>query len=157
WERHPGDMKGGVLRVLLGPPETPSAVRTAGAFLYLHRHAHAKIGQPIDLNAFCAAQPGDSDELVARKVRGALGYHLAQRSGQGAGPRVKPHGRMIDEVLRDRTLRGTLEELVNEGGEDLVALEKQAKTDLGEIAARFNPTAVEFLKPLADRVLKRVS
>jgi glycerol-3-phosphate O-acyltransferase len=157
WERHPGTVKGGLLGTLLGAPETPNALRTAGAFLYFHRHAHAKIGQAIDLNAFCAAQGDVSDELLARKVRGALGYHLAHESRQVTGPRLKPHGRMMDEVLRDRTLRGALDELAHEGGEELATLEKQAKAALGEIAARFNPTAVEFLKPLADRVLARLS
>jgi glycerol-3-phosphate O-acyltransferase len=157
WERHPGTVKGGFLGTLLGAPETPNPLRTAGAFLYFHRSAHAKIGQPIDLTAFLAAQADDSDETLARKVRGALGYHLAHQSRQVTGPRLKPHGRMIDEVLRDRTLRGTLEALVQDGGEELATLEKQAENALGEIAARFNPTAVEFLKPLADRVLRRVS
>ena len=68
------------------------------------------MGEPIDLKAFAAENPEDSDAVVARKVRAVLHVHLARETRAVFGPPYKPPERVIEETLRDRTLRQTIEQ-----------------------------------------------
>jgi glycerol-3-phosphate O-acyltransferase len=156
WSRHPGRLQGGVIDALLGTPDSPNLLRTAGAFLYNYRTAFAKIGTPIDLKAFLKEQANVSDALVARKVRGSLWQHLAREARVVRGPQLKTSGRVEDEVLRDRKLKHALESVAAEEKVPAKELEGKARSDLREIAAHYSPTAIEVLKPVLDVVFNRI-
>jgi glycerol-3-phosphate O-acyltransferase len=156
FERNPGKLRPGIGSALLGAPDAPNPLRSAGAFLYNFRHAFAKIGAPIDLLAAADAQPGANEAVLARKVRGALWHHLAKETRASVGPLLKTPDRVAEEVLRDRTLQKTLRKLSSTQGTPIESLEKSAAESLGKIAARYSPTAVEMMKPALDLVLNRI-
>ncbi len=156
WERHPGKLKPGIGSLVVGSPDSPSSWRTAGAFLYNFRHAFAKVGTPIDLGRFCREEGDTATPIVARKVRGALWQHLANETRAVVGPQLKTPDRVVEEVLRDRVLRATLERLAGEGEGTPEALAARASKSLREIAAVYSPTAVEVLKPATDLVVNRI-
>ncbi len=156
WERNPGNIRPGVIAALMGTPDSPNPWRTAGAFLYNFRHSFAKIGQPIDLRKFCREQGEDSTEHVARKVRGALWQHLAHETRVVTGPQLKAPERVVEEVLRDRVLRHTLDELAAAGQGTSEELSRQAEACLKEIAAAYSPTAVEVFTHTLDLVFNRI-
>ncbi len=156
WERHPGKLKPGIGSLVVGSPDSPSSWRTAGAFLYNFRHAFAKVGTPIDLGRFCREEGETPSLLIARKVRGALWQHLASETRAVVGPQLKAPDRVIEEVLRDRVLRGTLDRLADEGEGTPEALAAEASKSLHEIAAAYSPTAVEVIKPAFDLVVNRI-
>ena len=156
WERHPGKLKPGLASFFMGTPDSPNPWRTAGAFLYNFRHAMAKVGTPIDLLHFSREQGEVSVTAVARKVRGALWQHLAHEARVVTGPQLKGTGRIVEEVLRDRVLRSTLDALVAEGQGSAAELNLRAHADIEEIAAAYSPTAVEVIRPTLDLIVNRI-
>ena len=91
-------------------PRRPGFLHSVLAFLRNYQRAQFRVGEPIDLQAFVA-------ENAARLGRGD-GPQGARRPAPPPGPRdarrlraaLKPPERLIDETLRDRTLRKTMDE-----------------------------------------------
>ncbi len=175
WSRHPGRLQGGVVDALLGTPDSPNLLRTAGEFLYNYRTAFAKVGQPIDLQRFLkeqkeaagsaggraeaagrSTQSNEADLLIARKVRGSLWQHLAREARVVRGPQLKSTERVEDEVLRDRKLKHAIEAVAAEEKVPARELESKARAALQEISAHYSPTAIEVLKPVLDVVFNRI-
>ncbi len=156
WERHPGRLESGLVDAVFGTPDSPNLVRTAGAFLYNRRNAFAKIGQAIDLQRFLEEREQESDADVARKVRGALWQHLARETRVVRGPQLKTEARVVEEVLRDRVLRSTLDRIVAEEGVSRPEVEARARAALQEIAANYSPTAIEVIKPTMNLIFNRI-
>lgn len=156
WERRPPTMRRTLLDVLFGEPEAPGLWRSLLAFLTNRRRAFVKAGEPIDLQAVLAEHAGLEDEVVARKVRGALSQHLARETRVVTGPRLKTPERLIEETLRERSLRGTLAEVARERGRADGSVEREAEKDLREIAARYSGRTIEFMKWLLDIVFERI-
>src|SRR5438552_2805038 len=103
-------LKPGVIDWIFGSPEAPGFLHTLLAFWRNYHRAHLRLGEPIDLRRFIGQNPADSDQQIARKVRGALYHHLSRETRAVFGPPSKPAERLIDEALRDRTLRRSLED-----------------------------------------------
>jgi glycerol-3-phosphate O-acyltransferase len=104
WEKWSARLKPAWADYLFGTPEAPGFLHSVLAFWRNHKRAQFRLGTPIDLRAFAAENPGDSDAMVARKVRGVLHVHLARETRAVFGPPYKPPERIIDETLRDRAL-----------------------------------------------------
>ncbi|HEY3587797.1 MAG TPA: glycerol-3-phosphate acyltransferase, partial [Myxococcaceae bacterium] len=110
WEKWSVRLKPAWADYVFGTPEAPGFLHSVLAFWRNHKRAQFRVGMPIDLNAFAAANAADSDAVVARKVRAALNVHLARETRAVFGPPYKPPERVIDETLRDRTLRQVIEQ-----------------------------------------------
>jgi len=72
------------------------------------------------------------------------------------GPPLKRPERVIEETLRDLQLRRTLAEIARERGRADDSVEKEARKDLREIAARYNSFAVDILKRALNFVFHRI-
>lgn len=103
WERNPGHVRPGLVDMLFGSPEAPSGLAQIASFLLNYRRAYVRLGEPINLSAFVAEHADESDEVLARKVRGALSHHLARQTRAIVGPPLKAPERVIEETLRDRS------------------------------------------------------
>jgi glycerol-3-phosphate O-acyltransferase len=156
WERNPGRVRPGLLDVLFGSPEAPSGIAQVMAFLRNYRRAFVRLGEPINLSNFVKENTGDSDQVLARKVRGALSQHLTRQTRAIVGPKLKEPERITEETLRDRTLHRALEKAAEESKRPLASVEAEAKKDLKEIAARYNPTLIAMLRPLMSWVFNRI-
>lgn len=156
WDKWSPRLKPNALDYVFGSPEAPGLLASSFAFLRNYKRAQFRVGEPIDLRAFIAENPGDSDEVIARKVRGSLYHHLAKETRTAFGPPLKPADRVIDETLRDRTLRRALEEVSTATGRKLESVQREAKKDLSEIAARFNPRVTSLVAPVLSWVFNRI-
>jgi glycerol-3-phosphate O-acyltransferase len=110
----------------------------------------------VDLKRFVQDHPGDSDEVLARKVRGALHHHLARETRAVFGPPRKPSARVIEETLRDRVLRQGIRHHSTESGKPEEAVQREVKKNLEQISARLNPTVVGLAAPLLGAVFNRI-
>lgn len=156
WERTPPHLRRNLLDVLFGEPEAPGLWRSLLGLVRNRRQAFVKFGQPVDLRAFLAEQPGLSDEVIARKVRGVLHQHLARETRVITGPPLKTPDRLIFETLRDRSLRATLAEIARERGRADGSVEREAEKDLREIAARYSPRVIDLVRWILDWVFERI-
>src|SRR5438445_382256 len=107
-----------------------------------------------------ARQGGEVANVVEAVRRGeaAMVFLRAPRTLPSAvtGPPLKSADRVVEETLRDLQLRRALAEIARERGRADGSVEKEARKDLREIAARYNPLVVDLLKRLLDFVFHRI-
>ncbi|HUM10179.1 MAG TPA: 1-acyl-sn-glycerol-3-phosphate acyltransferase [Myxococcaceae bacterium] len=156
WEKWSVRLKPAWADYVFGTPEAPGFLHSVLAFWRNHRRAQFRVGEAIDLRAFAAQNPDDSDAVVARKVRAVLHVHLARETRAVFGPPYKPPERVIEETLRDRTLRQTIEQTATRSGKDPASLEREARRHLNAIAARLHPTVVALLAPVLGWIFDRI-
>ena len=156
WHKRPKKIGGGVRDFFFGDPDEPGAIRAALGFLLNRRSAFVKVGEPVELHDVNAMQPDADPARVARRVRGFLHQHLSRETRVVTGPPLKPAGRVVDETLRDLTLRRTLAEISRERGRADGSVEREARDDLREIAARYSPLGIDLMKRLLNVVFNRI-
>ena len=154
--KRPRNLKGSWRDLLLGDPDEPGAIRTLSGYLLSGTNAYVKVGEPVLLSDIDALNRGSEPARVARRVRGWLHQHLARETRVVTGPPLKGPQRVADETLRDLTLRRTLAEIAREKGRADGSVEKEARKDLREIAARYSPLAVGLLKRFLNFVFHRI-
>jgi glycerol-3-phosphate O-acyltransferase len=152
WSRRPQRLKPSLIDIVLGSPEAPGIMATSVAFLRNYHRAFVRMGRPIDLADFLAA----GGPLIARKVRGALYYHLSREARAVVGPPFKGPARVRDEVLRDRGLQEVIAAEARELGRPEAELTRRAARNVHEIAARMSPMFMEIIRPVAAWICDRL-
>jgi glycerol-3-phosphate O-acyltransferase len=156
WERRPRHFRRTLFDVIFGEVETPGFFRSLFALVWNRQRAFVKFGEPIDLRKVVNDFAGVDDRTIARKVRGSLNQHLARETRVVTGPPLKDPDRLIQETLRERGLRATLAEVARERGRADGSVEKEAEKDLREIAARYSPQMIDFMRWALDYVFNRI-
>ena len=155
WQRRPKKLGGSWRDALFGDPDEPGAIRTLLGYRH-RRNAYVKVGETVSLLDVNAMNAGAEPARVARRVRGWLHQHLARETRVVTGPPLKSSARVIEETLRDVTLRRVLAEIAREKGRAPQSVEREARKDLREIAARYKPFVVDVLKGLLNFVFQRI-
>ncbi len=156
WRKRPKRLGGSWRDALFGDPEEPGAMRTLLGYLRGRRSSYVKVGETVSLADVNAMNAGAEPARVARRVRGWLHQHLARETRVVTGPPLKSADRVVAETLRDMSLRRTLLDIARERSRTRESVEKEARKDLREIAARYNPLAVDLLKRFLDFVFHRI-
>ena len=156
WEKAPQRLQPSFLDYVFGSPEAPGFVHTMIAFRRNYKRAQFRVGEPIDLQRFVLDNQDSPDHLIARKVRSMLYHHLARETRAVFGPPRKHPERIIDETLRDRTLRRSLEEYSAAKNQPLEQVAHRARKELRSIAARFDPTVLAIAAPILTWVFNRI-
>src|SRR5437762_3644767 len=99
---------------------------------------------------------GAEPARVARRVRGWVHQHLARETRVVTGPPLKPPARVIDETLRDLQLRRALAEIAEEKKRSAESVEREARKDLREIAARYSGFVVDLIKIFLNFIFNRI-
>jgi glycerol-3-phosphate O-acyltransferase len=142
--------------VLYGSPEAPSAFANAVGFLRNVRRAFLSLGRPVDLQAVMAASPDAAGPAVARALRGVLHRQLTRQLRTAVGPPLKTPSRMREKVLRDRTLRATLDAQARETGRPPAALAAEAERCFREIASHYDPRLISVARPLLSALFRKL-
>ncbi len=142
--------------VLYGSPEAPSAFANAVGFLRNFRRAFLSLGRAVDLQDFTAARPEMEDAALSRTLRGALHQQLARELRTAVGPPLKTPSRVHEKVLRDRTLRATLDDLARETGRPPAALAADADRCFREIASQYDPRVISVARPILSLLFRRL-
>ena len=181
WTRRPQRLKPSLIDIVLGSTEAPGTLATSIAFLRNYHRAFVRMGRPIDLGAFLDAEarrsvpsasasasasaspalgapaPVASDlSLAARKVRGALYYHLSREARAIVGPPFKSPGRVREEVLRDRALQEAIAAEAARRARPVAEIARQAEGMVKEMAARMSPLFFEIIRPVVVWICTRL-
>ena len=166
WRRRPRHISRSWRDVLFGDPDEPGALRALFGFLLHRSTSTVKVGTTVELSAELARAKAERDgaaegaasldKFVARKVRGFLYQHLTREARVITGPPLKRPDRVAVETLRDVTLKRTLAEIARERGRADDSTLHEANACLHEIAATYNPLAVDFLKGVLRLVFNRI-
>jgi glycerol-3-phosphate O-acyltransferase len=156
WEKWNQRIKPGLIDYVFGSPEAPGFLHSLLSFWRNYHRAQFRVGEQIDLQKFIAENPSDSDEVIARKVRGALNHHLAKETRAVFGAPVKMPSRVIEETMRDRVLRRSLDEEAAKAQRKPESVYRQATKNLKQIAAKPHPTIVALVAPFMSWVFNRI-
>src|SRR5438552_11135468 len=155
WRNRPKKLGGSWRDALFGDPDEPGAIRSMLGF-FNRKNTFVKVGEPVDLRDVNAMQADAETARVARRVRGFLHQHLSRQMRVVTGPPLKRPERVVEETLRDLQLRKTLTEIAGEKGRALESVEREARKDLREIAARYSPLAVDLIERVLNIVFNRI-
>ncbi len=156
WSARSPSLRPGLQEFLLGNAEDPRQLVSAWGFLRNYRNAFFRLGPALDLTAFVAESAEDSDEVLVRKVRGLISHALVRESRAIVGPPRKPRERLIEETLRDRTLRAAIEDAAVEKNRSPESQLKTARRYLREIAARPVLAVIHLIVGTLDLVFRRI-
>jgi glycerol-3-phosphate O-acyltransferase len=156
WRNRARNVRPGIRDFLFGSPEAPGLLLTAWSFLLHYKSSIVRVGEPIELTAFVRQRSGASDAVLVRLVRGALYQHLARETRTIVGPPRKEPDRIIEETLRDRTLKATLAQHAAKAGEAPEAVHRRAERELKRIAARFTPVVPAISRPVLSWIFTHV-
>lgn len=156
WEKWNQKITPSLFDRVFGSPESPGFLHSLGAFLRNYHRAQFRVGEAINLTEFVRQNPNDSTAVLARKVRSALHHHLANETRAVFGPPAKSTDRLLDEAMRDRTLKETLEAHAQASGKPAAVVLKAARKDLDTIAARYSPSVVAIAAPILHWVFNRI-
>jgi glycerol-3-phosphate O-acyltransferase len=156
WDRVRERLAPRLIDRVFGSPDIPGFLHSVIAFLRNYRRAQFRLGEPMDLRRFIEENPGASDGVLARKVRGALHHHLARETRAVFGPPRKPARRVLEETMRDRGFRRTLEEYAALSQRKPESVKREARRNLESIAARPNPTVIGLSAPILEWVFNRI-
>lgn len=156
WEKLKQRLQPGIIDYIFGSPEAPGFLHTLLAFFRNYRRAQFRVGEPVDLQKFITENPSDTDAVLGRKVRSALYHHLSRETRAVFGPPEKDAERVIEETLRDRNLLDSLGEIAQAKGRTMPSVVRDARRNLGEIAARPSSVAVGLMAPVLHRIFNRI-
>ena len=156
WERRQQRIAPSAFDFVWGSPEAPGLLHSFFAFWRHHASAQFRVGEPVNLTEVVASLAGEDTARIARKVRGALHHHLAAQTRAVFGPPAKSPDRIIEEVLRDRTLRVVVEEVAQETGRAVPKVTRYAEKAVRSIAARPNATALGITAHVLKLIFNRI-
>ena len=156
WRKRPKRLGGSWRDALFGDPEEPGAIRTFLGYLRGRKSSYVKVGETVLLSDVDAMQRESEPARVARRVRGFLHQHLARETRVVTGPPLKSPQRVVEETLRDLSLRKALADIAGEKKRAPEAVEREARRDLREIAARYNGFVVDLLKIILSFVFNKI-
>ncbi len=156
WEKWNQKLAPDLFDRVFGSPEAPGFLHTFFTFMRNYHRAQFRLGEPIDLRKFVSENAEAKAALLARKVRSTLHQHLARETRAVFGPPAKSTERLIEETLRDRTLKKSLEEAAAEKSRSIESVTREAKRNLNAIAARYSPSVVAVASPVLDWVFNRI-
>jgi glycerol-3-phosphate O-acyltransferase len=154
WEKWNVRVKPAWADYVFGSPEAPGFLHSVLAFFRNYKRAQFRVGEPIDLSALVKGSPDVPDQVLGRKVRSTLHVHLARETRTVFGPPFKPPERIIDETLRDRGLRHSLQVIADTSGRRVDSVVREARRDLNAIAARLHPTVLALANPLMSLIFR---
>jgi len=156
WSRRAQRVVPQIWDVVWGSPESPTTLPAAVAFLRNYKRAFLRVGRPLDLRAFVADRASEPDRLLARKARGTLYHHLSKELRAAVGPPLKAPSRVEEKVMRDRHVRQVVAHVSRQSGRSPASAEREARRDLREIASRYSPLFIEFIRPILRWVFRRL-
>ncbi len=156
WSARPPSLRPGLKEFLLGSAESPHRLVSAWGFANNYRSTYFRTGQVLNLTEFVAGNASDTDEMLVHKVRGLLSQDLVREMRAIVGPPAKPRERIIEETLRDRTLKSAIEDAAVEKNKSPEAALRTARRYLREIASKPELSMMKLIVGTMDLIFRRI-
>jgi glycerol-3-phosphate O-acyltransferase len=156
WSRRTPRLHRSVWDLLYGAPEAPSLLANLIGFVRNRHRATFDLGEPVEAGQFAAAHPNTLSHGQAGRLRARLHLHLSHEFRAAVGPPLKAPSRVQNKVLRDRSLQAAVDRVSAETGRPRHRVLNEAKRDLEELASRYRPGLVEFMRPILSWAFGRL-
>lgn len=139
-----------------GDRHSRGRLRQLAMFLSSSRRATVRVADPVNLKEVCNEFPDLDDAKLARRVRHDLNHRISEEERVVAGPARKQYSATARHIMRDPVFRATLEAQAEETGRSVASLERQARSQLKEIASRYTPRMIRVLDVIVSWVFSRI-
>ncbi|MCJ8500813.1 1-acyl-sn-glycerol-3-phosphate acyltransferase [Desulfatitalea alkaliphila] len=132
--------------VIFGTEQRPGMLRRTLTLFRQPGKVFAEISQPLDLRLFLNSSAGseESPEYQALLLRRRLLQQHNRHRQSITGPVVKSHEEFKESILSGQRLREFMTQYSDGRNQPLREVRKQADSYLDEIAAKYNPTFINF-------------
>lgn len=156
WQRDPERVRTRIIDEFFGDPDAPGRIRKLLSFLFNHRRAFVQAGETINLQAFLAEHPSNTDRLLAELLRVQIdrSFQTEQRVIRGAP--VKPPRQVREEILADPEVSRDLARLAEETKKPLAEVRTEADENLKEIEAHYSMGMLSALSLFLTFVWARI-
>jgi glycerol-3-phosphate O-acyltransferase len=148
WSRRAPRLRPSIWDLLYGAPEDPSLLANVIGFVRNRNRATFDLGEPVEAGQFAAAHSNTASLGQAGRLRARLHLHLSHEFRAAVGPPLKAPSRVHNKVLRDRTLQSVVDRVALETGRPRWKVVVEAERDLEELASRYRPGLIEFVRPI---------
>lgn len=157
WSKRAVGIKKSMVDDVFGDREAPGHLRELMGYWWHHRDSRFHVGAPIDLQEALEREQGQSDAVIAKKVRWLILNHLGREEKLRTGPPHRSVERTIQAVLNEPQLKKQIQGLAaKEKGADVRQLEAKAQSMLKGIAADMRYSWLSVLDVLIDWIWNRI-
>lgn len=148
--------------LVLGTKAEPGKIRQLLMFLNNLRSTSILVSTPMSLEqeveeaSILAPDSPERTQEIAYTLRTKCIKLINAERRVVLGPVLKTRSERIEQILHDLELFGFLQDLSQADEKDFVALRRDARKMLDEIAADYNPTIVQILIWLLTKAFKRL-
>ncbi len=155
WNVQPRSIEKSLFEIIFGPRDSAGLFRRAVWLLLRARNAKFVVAKRVVLHEF-VGESKDPAPVLTRKIRLSVRYHLAGEEKGTLGPRLLRRRRLMDRVLRDKTLTAVMRDVAAEQGRAVTDVQADVEKILDEIAADYRWSYVRFLEFVLSRFWRRM-
>lgn len=144
------------------PPQTspqrlPGRGRLRQLTMFLSpKRATVRVGEALDLRAWLQSSPDVPAEQIAESLCSELEQRIANEERVITGPAQPSHHEIARRVLANPRVHTAMSDLEANSDASAAALRRTAQKQIGEIAARYRVSAIQFLDHLLTWVFNRI-
>ena len=144
------------LNVDYGALTRPSDFAKVARFLSTYRSLTVKVGEAVDVNLFVRANPEESWQQVARRIRRAILIYLYREEKVVEGPTLRPRWRVLREVLKDPGVRSAMAVRASADRGSAEKAEREVEKVFREISANMSATWLAFGAAVVGGIFRRL-
>ena len=144
------------LNVDYGSLTRPSDFAKVARFLLTYRSLAVKVGEAVDVSLYARAQPGESWQRIARKIRRAVLIHLYREEKVVEGPALRPRWSVLREVLADPGVRKAMSVRASGDGGSPEKAEREVEKFFREISANMSSGWLALGAAVTTGIMKRI-
>lgn len=145
YDRHPEKSKKSLIDLIFGEKSNPGMFRKLILFMMSYRkRASVKFGEAFDLKKFVEERRGTDNRELAGQLKNILLERLSVERKSITGPTLKPREKFLEGMLRSRSFKKDIEDLIEKTGRSRGSIEKEVSRYFMEIAASVNYSYVDL-------------
>lgn len=139
-----------LFNILFGQTEHTGALRRLITFVRYSSNAFVIPAEPVKLSEYLTERKGPSQEATVRELRGELIDRIEKEKDTVVGPALKSREELIGMVLSDESVKKFITDYAAEEKKDKLAVKKDARRYLYEIAADYSETFIAMWRKVLN-------
>jgi glycerol-3-phosphate O-acyltransferase len=136
----------GLINILFGQTEHTGAIRRLITFARYSRNAFVIPAESLNLSDYMNATKNGSRDAMVHELRGELINRIDKEKTAIVGPALKSREELIGMVLSDPSTKKFIADYSDQEKKDIIAVKKDARRYLYEIAADYSETFIAMWK-----------
>jgi glycerol-3-phosphate O-acyltransferase len=139
-----------LINILFGQTEHTGSLRRLITFIRYSRNAFIIPAEPVKLSEYLNKSNDLSPETIVHELRGELIDRIEKEKNTVVGPALKSREELIGMVLSDASVKKFIADFAEKEKKDKIAVKKDARRYLYEIAADYSNTVIGIWRILLN-------